>query len=153
MKIKERKVPAIKDGTVIDHIPSRETFRIMRIMDPQEFEHPISVTLNLYSKKMGKKGVIKIDNRFLTKSEVDKIAILAPNATVSIIRDYKIQKKIQVKLPKELIGIIKCSNPVCVTNRETVCTTFKVIRENPLEVKCHYCEKVYTKDEIELKKK
>jgi aspartate carbamoyltransferase regulatory subunit len=153
MKIKERKVPAIKDGTVIDHIPSRETFRIMRILDPQEFEHPISVTLNLYSKKMGKKGVIKIDNRFLTKSEVDKIAILAPNATVSIIRDYKIQKKIQVKLPKELIGIIKCANPVCVTNRETVCATFKVIREEPFEVKCHYCEKVYAKDEIEIKRK
>jgi len=153
MKMKERKVPAIRDGTVIDHIPSRETFRIIRILDPQEFEHPISVTLNLYSKKMGKKGVIKIDNRFLTKSEVDKIAILAPSATVSIIRDYKIKKKIHVKLPKELNGIIKCSNPVCVTNREEVHTTFKVIREDPLEVKCHYCEKVYVKDELEIKRK
>jgi aspartate carbamoyltransferase regulatory subunit len=153
MKMRERKVPAIKDGTVIDHIPSRETFRIIRILDPQEFEHPISVTLNLYSKKVGKKGVIKIDNRFLTKNEVDKIAILAPNATVSIIKDYKIQKKIQVKLPKELIGIINCSNPVCVTKREEARTTFKVVRENPLEVKCHYCEKVYAKDEIEIKRK
>ncbi len=153
MKMRERKVPAIKDGTVIDHIPSRETFRIIRILDPQEFEHPISVTLNLYSKKMGKKGVIKIDNRFLTKSEVDKIAILAPSATVSIIRDYKIQKKIQVKLPQELIGIIRCSNPVCVTNREEVRTMFEVIREEPLEVKCHYCEKVYAKDELEIIRK
>ena len=153
MKMKERKVPAIKEGTVIDHIPSRETFRIIRILDPQEFEQPISVTLNLYSKKTGKKGVIKIDNRFLTKSEVDKIAILAPNATVSIIKDYKIQRKIQVKLPKELIGIINCSNPVCVTNREKVRTTFRVVRENPLEVKCHYCEKVYAKDEIEIRRK
>ena len=153
MEIKERKVPAIKDGTVIDHIPSRETFRIMRILNPQEFEHPISVTLNLYSKKIGKKGVIKIDNRFLTKSEVDKIAILAPKATVSIIKDYKIQNKIQVKLPKELNGIIKCSNPLCVTNKEEVRTTFKVVREDPLEVKCHYCEKVYTKDELEFMRK
>jgi len=153
MEIKERKVPAIKDGTVIDHIPSRETFRIMRILNPQEFEHPISVTLNLYSKKIGKKGVIKIDNRFLTKSEVDKIAILAPKATVSIIKDYKIQKKIQVKLPRELLGIINCSNPVCVTNREEVRTAFKVVREDPLEVKCLYCEKVYAKDEIEIKRK
>jgi aspartate carbamoyltransferase regulatory subunit len=151
--MKERKIPAIKDGTVIDHIPSRETFRIIRILDPQEFEHPISVNLNLYSKKTGKKGVIKIDNRFLTKNEVDKIAILAPKATVSIIKDYKIQKKIKVKLPKELKGIINCSNPVCVTNREEVRTTFKVVREDPLEVKCHYCEKVYAKDEIEIKRK
>lgn len=151
--MKERRVPAIKDGTVIDHIPSRETFRIIRILDPQEFEHPISVTLNLYSKKTGKKGVIKIDNRFLTKREVDKIAILAPNATVSIIRDYKIQKKTKVKLPKELVGIINCSNPICITNREDARTTFKVVRRDPLEVKCHYCEKVYAKDEIEIKRK
>ena len=151
--MKERKVPAIKEGTVIDHIPSRETFRIIRILDPQEFEHPISVTLNLYSKKVGKKGVIKIDDRFLTKNEVDKIAILAPNATVSIIKDYKIQKKINVKLPEKLIGIINCSNPVCITNREEVSTTFVVVREDPLEVKCQYCEKVYTKDELEIKRK
>jgi aspartate carbamoyltransferase regulatory subunit len=153
MKMKERKVPAIKDGSVIDHIPSRETFRIIRILDPQEFEHPISVTLNLDSKKIGKKGVIKIDNRYLSKKEVNKIAIWAPNATVSIIKNYKIEEKINVKIPQELEGIINCSNPVCVTNREKVSTKFKVLREDPLEVKCHYCEKVFGKEDLEIKRK
>jgi len=153
MEMKERKIPAIKEGTVIDHIPSRETFRIIRILDPQEFKHPISVTLNLDSNKIGKKGVIKIDNRFLTKDEVNKIAILAPNASVSIIKDYKIVEKIEVKTPKELVGIINCSNPACITNREKVSTTFKVIREDPLRVKCHYCERVFGKDELEIKRK
>jgi aspartate carbamoyltransferase regulatory subunit len=149
----ERKIPAIKDGSVIDHIPSRDTFRIIRILDPQEFTHPITVTLNLESKKIGKKGVIKIDNRFLTKKEVNKIAILAPSATVSIIKNYKIKEKIAVKIPKELVGIINCSNPMCVTNREKVDTKFKVIRDDPLEVKCLYCERVYGKDELEIKRK
>lgn len=153
MEMKERKIPAIKEGTVIDHIPSRETFRIIRILDPQEFKHPISVTLNLDSNKIGKKGVIKIDNRFLTKDEVNKIAILAPNASVSIIKDYKIVEKIEVKIPKELVGIINCSNPACITNKEKVNTTFKVIREDPLRVKCHYCERVFGKDELEIKRK
>ncbi len=153
MKKMERKVPAIKDGSVIDHIPSRDTFRIMRILNPQEFIHLISVSLNLDSKKMGKKGVIKIDNRFLTKKEVNKIAILAPNATVSIIKDYKIEEKIKVKIPTELVGIINCSNPICVTNKEEITTNFKVMRKDPLEVKCLYCEKVYGKDEFEIKKK
>lgn len=153
MKMRERKVPAIKDGSVIDHIPSRDTFRIIRILDPQEFEHPITVILNLDSKKMGKKGVIKIENRFLTKKEVNKIAVLAPNATVSIIKNYKIEEKIEVKIPKELGGIINCSNPMCVTNREKVDTKFKVIRDDPLEAKCLYCERVYGKDELELKRK
>ena len=149
----ERKIPAIKDGSVIDHIPSRDTFRIMRILDPQEFIHPITVILNLESKKIGKKGVIKIDNRYLTKKEVNKIAILAPSATVSIIKNYKIEEKIEVKIPKELLGIINCSNPMCVTNTEKVDTKFKVIRDDPLETKCLYCERVYGKDELEIKRK
>ncbi len=153
MKKIERKIPAIKDGSVIDHIPSRETFRIMRILNPQEFAHPITLTLNLESNKIGKKGVIKIDDRFLTKKEVNKIAILAPNATVSIIKDYRIEEKINVKVPPELVGIINCSNPSCVTNKEKVTTNFKVMRTEPLEVKCLYCEKVYEKDEFEIKRK
>lgn len=153
MKKTERKIPAIKDGSVIDHIPSRETFRIIRILNPQEFINPISVTLNLDSDKIGKKGVIKIDDRFLTKDEVDKISILAPNATVSIIRNYKIEKKIQVKIPKEFTGILICSNPMCITNKEEVVTKFNVIRNNPLELKCRYCERVYGKDDLDIKRK
>ena len=151
--MKERKVPAIKDGTVIDHIPSRDTFRIIRILNPQEFIHPISVALNLDSKKMGKKGVIKIDNRFLTKGEVNRIAILAPKATVSIIRNYKVQEKIKVKIPEELVGIINCTNPVCITNREKIVSKFNVLSKEHLEVKCHYCERVYGKDELEIRVK
>lgn len=151
--MRERKVPAIKDGTVIDHIPSRDTFRIIRILNPQEFIHPISVALNLESKKIGKKGVIKIDNRFLTKGEVNKIAILAPQATVSIIRNYKVQEKIKVKIPEELVGIINCTNPLCITNREKVVSKFKVLSKDPLEVKCYYCERVYGKDELDIKAK
>ena len=151
--MKERRIPAIKDGTVIDHIPSRDTFRIIRILNPQEFKYPINVALNLDSKKMGNKGMIKIDNRFLTKDEVNKIAILAPNATVSIIKNYKVIEKIQVKLPEELVGVLNCTNPVCITSKEIVISKFKVLREEPLEVKCHYCERVYGKDEVEIKGK
>jgi len=150
--MKERRIPAIKEGTVIDHIPSRETFRIIRILNPQEFKYPINVALNLDSKKMGNKGMIKIDNRFLTKDEVNKIAILAPNATVSIIKNYKVRQKITVKLPEELVGVLTCTNPSCVTNKETVVSKFKVLREVPVEVKCHYCERVYGKDEVEIKR-
>lgn len=148
--MKERKIPAIKEGSVIDHIPSRDTFKIIRILDPKEFKHTINVALNLESKKMGKKGVIKIDNRFLTKEEVNKIAILAPNATVSIIKNYEVKEKIDVSVPKHLNGIVKCTNPMCVTNKEGVKSKFKVIREEPLELKCEYCERVINKDEVEI---
>ncbi len=149
----EQKIPAIKEGTVIDHIPSRDTFKIIRILNPQEFEHPINVALNLKSKRMGKKGVIKIDKRSLTKNEVNKIAILAPNATVSIIKNYKVKNKLKVTIPGELEGIINCTNPVCITNNEKVVSKFKVILDLPLEVKCHYCEQVYEQNEVDITRK
>lgn len=147
---KELKVPAIKEGTVIDHIPSRVTFKVMRILDLKDFEHPISVALNLQSKSMGHKGIIKIGSRFLTEDEVNKIAILAPNATVNIIKDYGVKEKIQVKLPDKVINIIKCSNPNCITNQEKIKTQFEIINKSPLKVLCHHCERVMEESEITI---
>ena len=160
---KEIKIPAIKDGTVIDHIPSRQTFKIIRIIDPQEFEHAISLALNLDSKKLGKKGVIKISNRTLTEEEVSKIGILAPNATVSIIKNYQVKKKIVVKLPDVIEKIVKCSNPNCITNIEDVKTRFTflcdqtkhaskkmMVSNTPIKLRCDYCERTITREEIKL---
>ena len=147
---KELKVPAIKEGTVIDHIPSRVTFKVIRILDLKEFNHEISVALNLNSKTIGKKGIIKVSNRFLTKDEVNKIAILAPKATVNIIRNYEVKEKIKVNLPEKLNNIIKCSNPNCITNNEKVTTLFYVINQSPLQVQCSHCERVMGSDDIKL---
>ena len=151
MKTKrELTIPAIKEGTVIDHIPSRVTFKVMRILDLKEFKHAISVALNLKSKTLGKKGMIKVGNRFLTQDEVNKIAILAPNATVNIIKDYKVKEKIKVDIPDTIHNIIKCSNPNCITNNEKVKTLFHVINKAPLQVLCHHCERVMEAKDIAL---
>lgn len=147
---KELKIPGIKEGTAIDHIPSRVTFKVIKILDLKEFKHTISVALNLKSKAMGKKGIIKISSRFLTQDEVNKIAILAPNATVNIIKDYKVKEKIKVNLPDNLSNIIKCSNPNCITNNEKVKTSFKIINKSPLQVLCHHCERVMGSYDITL---
>ena len=147
---KEITIPAIKEGTVIDHIPSRETFKIIRLIDPQEFEHTISLALNLNSKKMGKKGVIKISNRFLTQEEVNKVAILAPQATVSIIKDYKVKEKIVVQVPDVVSKIVKCSNPNCITNLENVKTRFSLVSKEPFKMRCDYCERTMSRDDIKL---
>ncbi len=147
---KEIKIPAIKEGTVIDHIPSRDTFKIIRLANPQEYEHTISLALNLDSKKLSKKGVIKMSNRFLTKEEVDKIAILAPEATVSIIRDYKIKEKIKVTVPEKIRKIVRCSNPNCITNSEEVITRFSLVEKEPLKIRCDYCERTMSREDIRL---
>ena len=110
---KELSVSAIKDGTVIDHIPSNATLKVVDILDLKGIRSIISVATNLTSKTMGKKGIIKIGGKDLTKEEVDKIALIAPDATVNIINNYDVRKKINVTVPKTIYKIIKCYNPNC----------------------------------------
>lgn len=147
---KELSVSAIKDGTVIDHIPSNATLKVVDILDLKGIRSIISVATNLTSKTMGKKGIIKIGGKDLTKEEVDKIAVIAPNATVNIIKNYDVKKKIKVAIPSIINKIIRCSNPNCVTNNENITTKFYVLNKAPLKVKCNYCERSMEKEDITL---
>lgn len=147
---KELSVTAIKEGTVIDHIPSDATFKVADILDLDGLKGVISIATNLTSKKMGEKGIIKVDGKFLTKDEVNKIAIIAPNATVNIVKDYEVRQKIKVETPLEISKLIKCSNPNCITNNEKIPTKFYVLNQKPLKVRCHYCERNMEKEDIIL---
>lgn len=147
---KQLSVSAIKEGTVIDHIPSNATLKVVDILDLKGIRSIISIVTNLTSKKMGKKGIIKIGGKNLTKEEVDKIALIAPNATVNIIKNYDVKQKIKVTIPETINKIIKCSNPNCITNNEKVTTKFYVLNKNPLKVRCHYCERNMDKEDISL---
>lgn len=147
---KELSITAIKDGTVIDHIPSDVTFKVAEILNLEGIKGMISVATNLSSKKMGSKGIIKVSDKSLTKDEADKIALIAPNATVNIIKNYEVKQKIKVEIPKSINRIIKCSNPNCITNNEKVATKFYVLSNNPLKVRCHYCERNMEKEDIAL---
>ena len=145
---KELSISAIKDGTVIDHIPSNVTLKMLHILDIKGIDGVISIATNLASKRIGKKGIIKISDKSLTKEEVDKIAVIAPDATVNIIKDYGVKEKIKVTIPDIIDKIIKCSNPNCIANNEQVTTKFYVLAKAPLKVKCHYCERNMEKEEI-----
>jgi len=147
---KEMNISAIKDGTVIDHIPADVTFKVTDILDLKGVRSIISVATNLTSKKSGKKGIVKIGGKYLTQEEVDKIAIIAPKATVNIIENYKVNKKLKVSIPNTIIKIVKCSNPNCITNKEDAESKFYVLDKNPLKLKCHYCERYMNNEEIVL---
>lgn len=139
---KELKVPRIKDGTVIDHITAGNAVKVLHILGIPDTSHSIvSVAMNVKS-KLGKKDIVKVENRELDPSEVNKIALIAPKATINFIRDYEVAKKHKVKLPDEIIGIVCCSNPTCVSNaKEPVQSRFKVISKDPPRIKCYYCER------------
>lgn len=144
------KVNAIREGTVIDHIPAENVFKVVDILGLKSHDNIVSVATNLPSKKLRKKGIVKVGGKSLTEAEVNKIAVVAPKATINIIKDYKVKKKESVKTPEEFIDVIKCSNPKCITNTEKVKTKFSVERKDPLKARCHYCERTFESADIEL---
>ncbi|PKK86375.1 MAG: aspartate carbamoyltransferase regulatory subunit [Thermoplasmata archaeon HGW-Thermoplasmata-1] len=139
--MKELRVQPIMNGTVIDHITPGKALKVLHILGlpKPESTSTISVAINVPGKTC-KKDIVKIEDRELESSEVDRIALIAPNATINIIRNYDVVEKHRVNIPEELIGIVRCSNPTCVTNStEPVQHRFTVVSKNPLRVKCQYC--------------
>jgi len=148
---KEQSISAIKDGSVIDHIPSNAALKVVDILDLRGIRGIISIATNLSSKTIGKKGLIKISGKDLTQEEVNKISLIAPYATVNIIKNYDVKQKIKVAIPSIINKIIKCSNPNCITNNEkNVTTKFYVLHKDPLKVRCNYCERNMEKEDISL---
>ena len=151
-KRKELKVSAIRNGTVIDHIPSEKSFQVIRILNLESSDNPIYFGTAFESRKYGKKGIIKISNKYFADEEISKIAMVAPSATLIEITDYDITRKEKVNLPENVERIVKCFNPKCVTNIEEIETKFRVIEDHNGEMKlaCHYCEKTMKKENIEF---
>lgn len=143
--MKDRKqlvVSAIKDGTVIDHIPAKAVFKVIDILGLDHIEHQITFGTNLDSKKLGKKGIMKLSGVFFKQEDLDRIALVAPDVKVNIIRDYQVAEKKVVEIPEKIQGIVKCVNPMCITNQEEVRTKFDLVTRHPVSLKCHYCEKI-----------
>jgi len=140
--MKELKIQPIKNGTVIDHITAGNALKVLHILGiPKSSSSIVSVAMNVNS-KYGKKDIVKVENRELAAHEVNKIALIAPKATINIIRDYEVAEKHRVQVPDEVIGIIQCSNPTCVSNsKEPVKSRFIVLKKDPIQIKCYYCER------------
>ncbi len=144
------RVSKIKEGTVIDHISGGYALDIVKILGITGHKEGImTIALNVPSGKIGLKDMVKVEGRELKPEEVDKIALLAPHATINIVRSYKVVEKQRVKLPSIIRGIIKCASPTCISNSvEPIQPTFHVEREEPLRLKCHYCGHIMEKEEI-----
>lgn len=147
---KKLQVSAIKDGTVIDHIPSKNLFKVIRILNLEALEDPVTFGSNLDSSKLGKKAIIKMSNKYFDDEEINKLILVAPQARLNIIQDYQVIEKKKVKVPEKIMGIAKCVNPKCITNNENVLTKFKVLYNSNVDLKCLYCEKITDQDHIEI---
>ena len=151
MKNKELKVKAIENGTVIDHIPSDKLFDVIRVLKLNTINTAITFSCNFDSLKLGKKAIIKIWDHYLKEKEVNKLALVAPNAKINIIKNYDVIEKLLINVPDSLENIAKCMNPNCITNYENIKTKFDVINSKPIVLRCHYCEKLTDQENLIIK--
>jgi len=150
-KKKELQVAALENGTSIDHIPPSQLFKVASLLGLEKMDNTITIGNNLQSKKMECKGMIKISDKFFEENEINRIALIAPNVILNIIRDYEVVEKKRVILPDEIIGIVKCNNPKCITNNEPMATRFDVINKEKGTIRCYYCERKTNKEDIIIK--
>ena len=150
-KKKTLHVSAIKDGTVIDHIPADQLFTVLKVLGLDHIDKPITFGTNMESKKLGRKGLIKIWDIFLDKEDLNRIALITQKARISEIRDYKVVEKVKITTPEKIEGLAKCVNPKCVTNHENIATRFTVVNGAEIALKCDYCEKITEKKNFKIK--
>ncbi len=147
---KQLSVSAIENGTVIDHIPAKNLFKVIQILGLDHIDNQITFGTNLESKRLGLKAIIKIAGVFFEEEDINRIALVAPEAKLNIIKEYEVVEKAVVEVPDEIIGIARCVNPKCITNFEAVKTKFKVVEKKPVSLKCHYCEKITDEEHLSI---
>jgi aspartate carbamoyltransferase regulatory subunit len=147
---KQMSVSAIQNGTVIDHVPASNLFKVIQILGLDRIDNQITFGTNLESKKLGRKAIIKITDVYFEDEDINRIALVAPDAKLNIIKDYEVIEKKVVEVPDKIVGIAKCMNPQCITNFESVTTRFQVVSKKNVVLKCYYCEKITTQENLEI---
>ena len=140
-------VEAIKNGTVIDHIPAQVGIKVLKLFAMDKSKQRVTIGLNLPSSALGYKDLLKIENTFINEQQANKLALYAPHATVNQIEDYQVVKKLALALAEFASNVFECQNTNCINHSEPVKTHFKVIEKNhDIRLKCKYCEKVFSRD-------
>ncbi len=150
MEEKKLQVSAIKNGTVIDHVPADHLFMVINILGLHKIDKPITFGTNLESSKLGRKAIIKISDVYFEDEDINRIALVAPEAKLNDIRDYQVVNKRIVEVPDNIVGIAKCGNPKCITNHDNVVPKFEVANKKHVALKCHYCEKITDSEHMEI---
>lgn len=144
-------VRAIENGTAIDHLPPASLFKVIRLLQLENVDNQITFGTNLVSKRMGKKAIIKISDKYCQDNEISYISLVAPSASISIIKNFEVVEKRLIEVPTHVEGFVRCANPMCITNHEPITTHFTVSQQNgELLLRCQYCEKITRQEQIEI---
>jgi len=143
------RVSKIRSGTVIDHVAGGASMHVLSILGIEGGGgETVSIVMNVPSDRLGKKDIVKVEDRELSQAEVDVLSLIAPAATINIIRDFEVIEKRRVARPEEVVGVLSCPNPQCITTEdEPVETRFEVLDDG---VRCCYCDTIVREDVAEL---
>lgn len=141
---------ALENGTVIDHIPSDRLFEVIGLLHLEQMQSAVTIGYNLKSGKMGHKSIIKVADKFFSDDEINQLSVVAPNVTLSVIRGYEVAEKKEVRMPEELIGIVRCDNHKCITNNEPMLTRFHFLGRERGTLQCHYCNREIRLQDVKL---
>ena len=147
MKKDDIRLMPISNGTVLDHLKVGSALKILELLKLGH-QHAITLAINTESGKMGRKDLVFIDGKELTPEEINKIALIAKGATLNIIKNSNVASKSKIEVPKSVNGTIKCINPNCITNAESIATKFSISESPALKAKCFYCEREMNESEI-----
>jgi len=146
----EQLVRKIKEGTVLDHIEQGKALKVLEALNIDGRDgNVVTVAMNVSSKKLSKKDIIKIENKFLKPEETNRITLIAPQATVNLIRNYQVVEKRKVEIPETFVNVFKCPNPTCISNsKEPISDIIYVVRKSPPLLKCRYCGRYLSPNEV-----
>lgn len=145
-------VNAIQHGTVIDHISAHQALKIVKILHLDKHQKQVTLGLNLPSRRLQYKDIIKVEGWELSPEEVNGIALLSPHATISIIQNFEIINKFNVSVPPFVESMVICPNQRCVSNFENISSFFYIRqRHSQIHLQCKYCQKNFTREEIGFK--
>ncbi len=134
-------INSIEKGIVIDHITAGFGIKVLHYLNIDQTTDMVAFIMNAPSKKHGRKDVIKFTN--LHNVDLTALGLIDHTATVNIIQDHKIVKKIKLELPEKVTNVIKCKNPRCVTSVEPNAPhVFHLLDENHKEYSCEYCDDI-----------
>jgi len=150
MTEKTQLVNKIKNGTVIDHIPVNRGLKVLELLGSNMSKIETAVVIiNMVSGTLDHKDILKIENRELTNNEVNNISLIAPDATLNIIRDWKVSHKSDITVPDILEDVFDCPNSNCISNaNEPNVSKFNITNKNPLSLTCQYCERIFSINEL-----
>ena len=148
--MREYKVYRIENGTVIDHIPHWNSLKVLDLLGLRQSLDLVTLGIGLDSRHMGLKDLVKVENREVSQSELNKLALVAPQATINLIRNSQRVEKLKVRVPDRIEGLVRCPNSGCITRHEYVPTRFDTLSREPLELCCYYCNVTFHGNEVEL---